>query len=283
MGSDGVNLKTGHIVMERAAAYDQHYQTAGWKIEPWTIEKAEAFLFDAVVGEGENINGNEIQFALGLIGVPNIEGKLILDYCCGTGITAIYFAMVGAQVKAFDASSAAIDIARKNAELSGVADRVSFEVADARHLPYATDVFDAVFCQSALHIVVDYLECSRELVRVLKDGGKAVFCEEALDANVLLRPIRYLRRRNWNKCGGHPLKFMELESFGKPFSRTIIHPFNLLAQAKNLFSPQTFNRGGPWRSVKLLVRSLEKIDRLVLSVFPFMRRFCGKAVIEYVK
>jgi len=268
----------------RAKAYDEHYHSAGWKSVAWTREKIEAFLTYALEAErGGHINGNEIAFALRQVGVPNLEGKTILDYCCGTGITAIYFALLGADVEAFDASRIGIDIARESAERSGVAERVEFRVADARALPYAANTFDAAFCQSALHIVADYPECSTELARVLKPGTKAVFCEEALGHNPLLAPIRCVRRRARRECGGRPLKYADIEAFGKCFSATMIHHFNLLAQSKMLFAGQLRRTGRLRPSTCKLVQRLERIDERILQAAPWLERLCGKVVTEFIK
>ncbi len=70
-----------------------------------TIEARYAYALD--VDKGGNLNGNEIQYALRAIGAPDLSGRKVLDYCCGTGVMAIYFALCGAEVWAFDASAEA--------------------------------------------------------------------------------------------------------------------------------------------------------------------------------
>ena len=268
----------------RAAAYNRHYSTAGWKVTRWTRQSIDAFLAYALdVEEGGNLNGNEIMHALGRVGAPNLAGKTVLDCCCGTGVTAIYFALCGAQVYACDRSQTAIRMASESAVLSGVGDRVRFDLADAQELPYAAEMFDAVFCQSALHILVDYPACPVELARVLKPGAKAVFCEEAFNRNPILRPIRYIRRRHWRQCGGRPLTYQDIAAFGQPFAETAIYHFNLLAQAKNLFQGHLERHGRlkPW--LRRILRGLERFDRVLLSRARWLQPFCGKVVVEYTK
>ena len=272
------------IVAARAKSYDHHYRTAGWRAERWTRERIESFLAYAVdVDEGGNLNGNEIQYGLTALGVQAGRGLRVLDYCCGTGITAIYLALCGAQVWAFDASAEAIDIAVRSAEISGVSERTHFCVSDAQSLPYEADFFDAAFCQSALHIVIDYPDCPRELSRVLKPGGRVAFCEEGLGYNPLLRPIRALRRRKYVRCGGRPLKYPDIERFGLPFSQTHIQHFNLLTQVKTAFRGQLDRCGGlrPW--TKRLLHATERIDHLVLSAVPCLQRYCGAVAVVYTK
>jgi len=271
-------------VARRAKNYDDHYRTAGWKVERWTKEKVEQFLAYAVdTDKGGYLNGLEVQYALDVLGAPDCGGMKILDYCCGTGIAAIYFALCGAQVWAFDASSAAIEIAIESAEMSDVAHKVHFEVLDAESLPYEDGFFDAVFCQSALHIIIDYPQCPYELARVLKPGASAVFCEEGLGYNPFLRPIRWLRRRKWMKCGGRPLKYPDIQRFGKPFSGTHIEHFNLLTQAKTLFRGQLDRHGGLKSWTKRLLRTTERIDDALLSVMPCLKKYCGTVVVVYTR
>jgi len=272
------------LVARRAENYDHHYRTAGWKAERWTKERVQKFLAYAVdVEKGGYLNGKEVQYGLYVLGAPDCNGMKILDYCCGTGITAIYFALCGAKVWAFDASSAAIDIAVKSAAMSDVGDTVHFDVLDAQFLPYENDFFDAAFCQSALHIVIDYPKCSYELSRAVKSGRSAIFCEEGLGYNPFLKPIRWLRRRKWVKCGGRLLKYPDIEQFGKPFSRTHIEHFNLLTQAKTLFRGQLDRHGGlrPW--TKRLLRVTGRMDDVLLSTMPWLKRYCGTVVVVYTK
>lgn len=268
----------------RAKNYDHHYRTAGWQAQRWTKEAIEGFLAYAVDScEGGHLNGNEIQYGLKVLGIPDGRPMRILDYCCGTGITAVYFALCGVEVWAFDASVEAINIAMESSAMSGVSEKTHFRVSDAQSLPYEADFFDAAFCQSGLHIVIDYPNCPRELSRVLKTGGKVVFCEEGLGYNPFLRPIRSLRRRKYAKCGGRPLLYPDIERFGSPFSQTHVQHFNLLAQVKSAFGGQ-LNRYGrlrPW--TKGLVHTAERIDRVLLSALPRLKRYCGAVVVTYTK
>jgi 2-polyprenyl-3-methyl-5-hydroxy-6-metoxy-1,4-benzoquinol methylase len=272
------------IVHSRAINYDHHYQTAGWKVEQWTRKKIENFLAYAPdVDKGGNLNGKEITYALNALGAPNLQGMKILDYCCGTGITAIYFALCGAEVWAFDASSKAVDIAVNSSEMSGVSGMTHFDVLDAQSLPYEKDFFDKVFCQSALHIVIDYPDCPYELSRVLKPGGKTIFCDEGLGHNPFFGPFRRLRRRKWLKCGGRPLKYPDIERFGKPFSKTEIKHFNILSQIKSVFNGQLNRHGGLKAWSRTLLKTAEAIDDLLLSTMPFLQKYCGAVVIIYTK
>ena len=269
---------TQSLAGECAAAYDDIY--ASWHAERVTIDWFERCMFsflDSPNREEGCINGNEIECALKLLGTGDLHGRRILDYCCGIGRTAIYFALRGAEVCAFDASAQAIDIARESAKLSGVEGKIEFAAMDAQDLEYETNSFDAVFCQSALHIIIDYARCASELERVLKPGGRVVFCEEALGHNILLKPIRWMRRLKYRSCGGRALTHDDIQSFGRGFSETNMHYFNLFSQVKSLFGESARHR-----LIKPALRSLDALDQQVLKLMPSMKRFCGKVVVEYV-
>jgi len=186
-------------------------------------------------------------------------------------------------VWAFDGSAEAIKIATKTANMSGVSSLVHLDVLDAQTLPYENDFFDAAFCKSALHIVIDYPRCPVELSRVLKPGARVVFCEEGLGHNPFVRPIRWLRRRKYAKCGGRPLTYADLEQFGMPFAQTEIKHYNLLLQVKKAFKGQFRRRGyfKPWS--KRLLRSLGKADEAILAALPRLKKCCGAIVVTFVK
>ncbi len=267
------------LAAQRARAYDDVYK--GWHVKRITRESYEAstrFFLDAPRNQPGHLDGNELALAFRLLDVEHVSGRRILDFCCGAGRSSVYFALCGASVWGCDRSPQAIHIAAESALLSGVADRVQFCAADAQELAYPDCFFDAVFCQSALHILVDYPAVSSELARVLKPGGKAVFCDEALGHNPLLEMVRWVRRRKHVRCGGRTLRLCDLRTFGRPFAQTRIHTFNLLLQSKQFFGPAAHR---PW--AKCLLRAFGAVDEVILKSCPFMRRFCGKVVVEYVK
>lgn len=264
-------------VLSRRAAYDEVYRT--WHAKQVTTESFERwarYFVDAPPGERGHLNGNEIEWALRTIDVDHLAGKRVLDLCCGTGRSSIYFALKGAFVDGVDASGEAIAVARESARLSGVSDRTRFVVMDAQRLEFDSRRFDAVYCQSALHILIDYPACAAELARVLKPGGKAVFCEEALGHNPLFAPFRWLRRRRHAECGGRPLTHGDLHQFGAPFGAVHVHPFNLLSQVKMLAPRWALSP-----AFRRVIRRLDRIDQWLLKAFPRLGTYCGKVVVEY--
>src|SRR5262249_38711083 len=129
------------------------------------------------------------EFRFRIIG--DLEGKRLLDVGCGDGPNMAMFAKMGADVTGIDVSPGALDVARRRAEVNGVADRVRLiccpiETAD---LPDAS--FDVVWGDGILHHVLDALEPTVErLVRWVKDDGLILFSEPVN----LFEPLRRLRR-----------------------------------------------------------------------------------------
>lgn len=100
-------------------------------------------------------------------------GDKVLDVACGTGVVAITAACRGATVKGLDLAPALIEEARRNAAL--VALPVEFAEGDAELLPYRDGEFDVVLSQFG-HMFAPRPEVAvREMLRVLKPGGRIAF------------------------------------------------------------------------------------------------------------
>ncbi len=104
----------------------------------------------------------------------DLRGKAALDYGCGHGMAAVVLARAGAAVTAFDLSPGYVAEARERARANGVA--VACVIADGEALPFPDASFDAVWGNAVLHHL-DLARAGRELSRVMKPGGVAVFCE----------------------------------------------------------------------------------------------------------
>jgi ubiquinone biosynthesis O-methyltransferase len=110
---------------------------------------------------------------LGLIG--DVSGKQILDIGCGDGDFAIELARRGARVTGVDVSSEMIAAASAKADAAGL--QVSFEIADARQLPFPSEAFDVIVAMTVLCFVPDASPVFHEVARVLRPGGRLVIGE----------------------------------------------------------------------------------------------------------
>ena len=98
-------------------------------------------------------------------------GTRALDVAAGTGDLAIEIASRGGDVVGSDFSEGMLDRARKKAP------GLTWEQADATALPYADDTFDAATVGFGARNFGDLPQGLREMVRVVKPGGRVVILE----------------------------------------------------------------------------------------------------------
>ncbi len=95
----------------------------------------------------------------------------VLDLGCGTGNAALEAARAGARVVGLDPAPRLLATARARAEASGL--DVRWVLGDAMQLPFDDASFDRVVSVFAIIFAPDAVVASRELVRVLRSGGRA--------------------------------------------------------------------------------------------------------------
>jgi SAM-dependent methyltransferase len=100
------------------------------------------------------------------------RGLRVLEIGCGLGTDGAQFAQAGAQYTGIDLTEAAIELARKRFELSGL--KGEFRVADAESLDFADESFDRVYSHGVLHHTPDIARAVAEIHRVLKPRGRAI-------------------------------------------------------------------------------------------------------------
>ena len=118
-------------------------------------------------------------------------GERILDVATGTGLVACALARAAdCQVTGLDQSEEMLAGARarlaRHAELAG---RVSFIRGEAEELPFPERSFDAVSFTYLLRYVDDPAATMRELVRVLRPGGRIGMLEFGVPGNPVLRAL----------------------------------------------------------------------------------------------
>jgi SAM-dependent methyltransferase len=94
----------------------------------------------------------------------------VLDVAAGSGNVAIPAAATGAHVIASDLTPELLDQGRDDAEAAGVS--LDWQVADAEHLPFDDDSFDAVTSCVGVMFAPHHQAAADELVRVCRPGGR---------------------------------------------------------------------------------------------------------------
>ena len=129
-------------------------------------------------------------------GIDPRPGQRILDVATGTGLVAFELAARGCAVVGLDQSEAMLAGARSRlAELTPLADRVTFVQGEAERLPFADAEFDALTFTYLLRYVDDRLATMRELVRVVKPGGRIGMVEFGVPDAAALRALWRLHTR----------------------------------------------------------------------------------------
>ncbi len=115
----------------------------------------------------------------------------LLDVATGTGMVATALVhRAGCEVVALDQSEAMLAIARSRiSDDPTVAGRLSFVVGEAERLPFGDAEFDGVTFTYLLRYVDDRAATMRELVRVLKPGGRIGMVEFGVPASPPLRAL----------------------------------------------------------------------------------------------
>jgi SAM-dependent methyltransferase len=100
-------------------------------------------------------------------------GASVLDVGSGLGGPSRYLATkFDCTVKGIDLSPAFVNAAAYLAERAGLADKVSYDVANALSLPYPDKSFDIAWTQHVAMNIADRDGLYREVHRVLKPGGR---------------------------------------------------------------------------------------------------------------
>jgi ubiquinone/menaquinone biosynthesis C-methylase UbiE len=116
---------------------------------------------------------DKLHHLLRLVPFDGLAGRRVLDVGCGTGVDLVRFAKGGAKATGVDIADRAIGLARQNFAHRGL--RAELLVADGERLPFADGQFDFVFAHGVAQYTTDGPRLVREVYRVLKPGGEAVF------------------------------------------------------------------------------------------------------------
>ena len=192
-------------------------------------------------------------------------GRRVLDYGCGPGSRAVEMARLGATVVGVDISGEAIRIAQLRA---GAKDNLTFAQMDAEAMSFPNDQFDLV-CGTAILHHLNVHAASREIVRVLKPGGRAVFLEP-LGHNVLINLYRRLTPA-MRTVDEHPLCMTDIEAISDNFADVHLYHYVLTALI-----------GVPFRKLpgsEARFNALHAIDRMLFRL-PALRWQAWQLIID---
>ncbi len=107
----------------------------------------------------------------------------VLDVACGTGDMVRELQNHGCHVTGVDLSEEMLIIAESKVPTA------TYMIADAEHLPFENDCFDAVTCAFGVRNFVHLEQGLSEMLRVLKPSGRMVILELSTPDSPLIRPF----------------------------------------------------------------------------------------------
>lgn len=202
-----------------------------------------------------------------------LREKKVLEIGCGFGSNILRIAKEGAYVTGIDISSVRVKetisiIERENSQINACAMKMN-----AENLEFPDGFFDVVFGSGILHHL-DMNLVLPEIRRVLKMGGTAVFIEP-LGENPLINYYRKLTPTLRTE-DEHPLIEKDFKLFRKYFAHVERKDFFLFSLASYFF--RTFIKNE--KMFKLSNRILNKVDLFLITILPFLGRYCWQTVIK---
>ena len=138
--------------------------------------------------------------------------RTALDVGCGGGILSEDMARLGMAMAGVDSSAEAIEVARRHAEVSGLA--IDYRVAAGEALPFGDAAFDVVLCCDVLEHVDATAPVLAESARVLRPGGLFLF--DTINRTLVSRLAVIKIMQEWPSTAFVPRDVHAYQKFIKP-------------------------------------------------------------------
>jgi demethylmenaquinone methyltransferase/2-methoxy-6-polyprenyl-1,4-benzoquinol methylase len=163
------------------------------------LEKKEqvANMFDSIAGRYDFLNrflsvGTDIGWRKKAIReLKGINPKHVLDVATGTGDMAIltYSILKPSRVTGIDISPGMLEIGRKKVAAKGLNDHIELLSGDSETINFPNDSFDAITVAFGVRNFQDLEKGLKEMLRVLRPGGKLVVLEFSRPSNFFFKGI----------------------------------------------------------------------------------------------
>lgn len=211
-----------------------------------------------------------LEYAFHLLG--DARGQTILEYGCGDGENTVVLAHRGAKIIALDISAELLDVTRKRLEVNGCEEEVELLIGSAHCLPLPDESVDVIFGMAILHHL-DLESASKEVLRVLKKGGRAIFEEPLRNSKLVDKLRRLFPKRAEVSPFEQPLTDEQIRDFAGP-CKYRAKTFQLVLSSLASLVPR-------WNKQAFHVAA--HIDAFLLRLFPRLAYYGTVKVFELVK
>jgi cyclopropane fatty-acyl-phospholipid synthase-like methyltransferase len=175
--------------MEASAAPEVHYDRI---TDAWQYLLGQDFHYGCFNSQDDSLEAATHNLSVLMAEQGRMGANLsVLDVGCGIGTPARLLAETyGCRVTGISTSAVGIDQATQRARQCGLADRVSFTVADGMANGFPDASFDRVWVLESSHLMPDKEALFSECARVLRPGGILVLCDIMLRRNLEAADIR---------------------------------------------------------------------------------------------
>lgn len=215
-----------------------------------------------------------VEYAFHLLG--DLVGRTVIDLGCGDGTNTVILASLGARVYSIDISRESLALTGERSAANKVDRRVTLLHSDAMAIPIEAGMVDAILCTGLLH-QVDPIKTARQIRRVLKPGGVAVF-DEATAGPTPFAAIKHLLPRPEDMDGHEnqdPLSVRKVNA--------ICRAVGVPGRRREFWLATRFicRMGG--RAFSSAAKAAQRLDAAVLQRFPFTRKLASPLVWEAKK
>lgn len=202
--------------------------------------------------------------------LEEVKRKQILDCCCGWGFTSVKLAKRGAFISGIDISPKTIKLAEKNAQFNNVSKSIKLKNMSVQQMSFDDNTFDYAVGLGALHHLNLEL-AAKEIRRVLKPGGKAIFLEPRIPFKWIMAARSLTPITCHESPGGGSLSDKEVYEFSRYFSAYRVYYFQLI---RKFFRFPLLSK---------FASKADKIDYLLINKLPALRKLCWAFVLEFTK
>ena len=208
--------------------------------------------------------------------IGEFKDKTICDFGCGSGGIAAQFAKLGASVMGIDISDELIKNAKDRAIVNDVSQNTRFIAVDAENYELPPKQFDFLLAYDILHHV-DIKSVLPNICSGLKQDGKAIIIEPISCSPVFKKLRNLIPIKKDASPADRQLNKADLKLISNYFENYKLTFYSLFGRLIRFFpNAKYMDRDHPFTKFFLLL--LNGVDRVLISVFPFLWRYYGIVV-----